>query len=66
MIQALQSNGVKGIVFASTGAGGLSEFERDAMKPFCHPHPEQNRSWSVPNRTGTGRVIARKEYDELG
>jgi L-asparaginase len=29
MLQALQTNGVKGIVFAGTGAGGLSDLERE-------------------------------------
>src|SRR6516225_168935 len=32
MVQALHASGVKGIVFAGTGAGGLSNFERDAVK----------------------------------
>jgi L-asparaginase len=31
-IRALQTSGVKGIVFAGTGAGGLSDLEREAMK----------------------------------
>jgi L-asparaginase len=66
MLQALQTSGVKGIVFAGTGAGGLSDLEREAMKAIVSsssgPKPVVVRS----NRTGTGRVIARKEYDELG
>ena len=63
-IQALQTSGVKGIVFAGTGAGGLSDLERDAMKAILSSgtKPVVVRS----SRTGTGRVIARKEYDELG
>src|SRR5215467_945515 len=66
MIQALQTNGVKGIVFAGTGAGGLSELQRDAMKAILS-HPSGEKPVVVrSNRTGTGRVIARKEYDELG
>jgi L-asparaginase len=66
MIHALQANGVRGIVFAGTGAGGLSEFEREAMKAILSS-PSDTKPIAVrSNRTGTGRVIARKEYDELG
>src|SRR4030095_7533209 len=32
VIQALQASGVKGIVFAGSGAGGLSDLERNVMK----------------------------------
>jgi hypothetical protein len=37
MIHALQMNGVKGIVFAGTGAGGLTDLERDAMTAILSP-----------------------------
>ncbi len=56
--------GAAGIVFAGTGAGGLSDPERAAIKalgPF-DTRPVIVRS----NRTGNGRVIARKEYDAEG
>ena len=52
------------MVFAGTGAGGLSNAERTAIKalgPF-DARPVMVRS----NRTGNGRVIARKEYDDEG
>src|SRR4029077_7136603 len=65
-IQALQASGVKGIVFAGTGAGGLSDFERDAMKAILSSPSGMKPAAVRPNRTGTGRVIGRKEYDELG
>jgi L-asparaginase len=66
MLQGLLANGVKGIVFAGTGAGGLSDLERDAMKKILS-YPSGEKPVVVrSNRTGTGRVIARKEYDELG
>ena len=32
MVQALHASAVKGIVFAGTGAGGLSDFEKEAVK----------------------------------
>ena len=37
MIHALQMNGVRGIVFAGTGAGGLTDLERDAMTAILSP-----------------------------
>jgi L-asparaginase len=65
-IGALLGDGVKGIVFAGTGAGGLSESERDAMKAILSSRSETKPIVVRSNRTGTGRVIARKDYDELG
>jgi L-asparaginase len=65
-IAALLGNGVKGIVFAGTGAGGLSDSERDAMKAILSSRSEAKPILVRSNRTGTGRVVARKEYDELG
>lgn len=65
-IGALLGNGVKGIVFAGTGAGGLSDLERDAMKAILSSSSGAKPVIVRSNRTGTGRVIARKEYDELG
>jgi L-asparaginase len=66
MIQALLSNGVRGIVFAGTGAGLVSNFEKEAVKAISSsPYPGKPilvRS----SRVGTGRVIGRKEYDDLG
>jgi len=48
-------------VFAGTGAGGLSDGERAAIKALG---PVESRPVVVrSNRTGNGRVIARKEYD---
>jgi len=63
-IKALGEAGVDGIVFAGTGAGGLSNPERTAIKALAsaNPRPVVVRS----NRTGNGRVIPRKEYDAEG
>lgn len=63
-IKALGDAGVGGIVFAGTGAGGLSDSERAAIKALAgaEPRPVVVRS----NRTGNGRVIARKDYDAEG
>jgi L-asparaginase len=65
-IGALLGNGAKGIVFAGTGAGGLSDSEREAMKAILSSRSESKPIVVRSNRTGAGRVIARKEYDELG
>ena len=52
---------VKGIVIAGTGAGGMSDPERAAIKALG---PLETRPVIVrSNRTGNGRVIPRKEYD---
>ena len=66
MIQALQASGVKGLVFAGTGAGGLSNFEKEAVKTILSSPSETKPVLVRSNRTGNGRVIGRKEYDDLG
>jgi L-asparaginase/Glu-tRNA(Gln) amidotransferase subunit D len=65
-IHALQTNGVKGIVFAGTGAGGLTDLERDAMTAILSSQSGAKPVVVRSTRTGTGRVIPRKEYDEQG
>jgi L-asparaginase type II len=66
MIQALVAGGVRGIVFAGTGAGGLSAAEREALKPVVLL-PSSSRPVLVrSSRTGNGRVIANHEYDTMG
>jgi L-asparaginase len=66
MIRALHASGVKGIVFAGTGAGVLSNFEKEAVKTILSSPSETRPVLVRSNRTGTGRVIGRKEYDDLG
>jgi L-asparaginase len=63
-IKALGAAGVGGIVFAGTGAGGLSDLERAAVKALGAP--EKRPVIVRSNRTGNGRVIPRKEYDVEG
>lgn len=65
LIQALAAAGVKGIVFAGTGAGLLSTPERKAIQAVMAgegPKPVMVRS----NRTGNGRVVSSGEYDKMG
>lgn len=64
LVQSLKQAGARGVVFACTGAGTLSAAEKEAAR-------EAARAASPPvfvraSRVGNGRVIARKEYDELG
>lgn len=63
-IRALVDAGAQGIVFAGTGAGGLTDAERATIKVLAAggQQPVIVRA----TRTGNGRVIARKEYDAEG
>ena len=66
MIHALIASGVKGIVFAGTGAGTLSSIERTALKEALSL-PAASRPVLVrSSRTGNGRVVGREEYDRMG
>ena len=60
LIQALAASGVKGIVMAGTGAGLVANVERDALAKV------RGAVIVRSNRTGSGRVPARDEYDSLG
>jgi L-asparaginase len=65
-IQAFSASGVKGIVFAGTGAGTLSDSVKEAVKTVLSTPSEGKPVLVRSNRTGNGRVIGRKEYDDLG
>lgn len=66
MAQALVASGVRGIIFAGTGAGGLSGGELEAVRTFASL-PVASRPVLVrSNRTGNGRVIGSQLYDGLG
>jgi L-asparaginase len=64
--KALVADGVRGIVFAGTGAGLLSTAERDALKPLLSGPIETRPVLVRSNRTGNGRVIAQEQYDAMG
>jgi L-asparaginase len=66
VIQALVASGVRGIVFAGTGAGGISSFERDALNPIVSSPIESRPVLVRSSRVGNGRVIRRDEYDRMG
>jgi L-asparaginase type II len=66
MVSALIAAKVKGIVFAGTGAGGISSAERAALKPLLSM-PAATRPILVrSSRTGNGRVVARNDDEDLG
>jgi L-asparaginase len=66
MTEALVTAGVQGIVFAGTGAGGLSTSERQIVKSLL-ALPAGSRPVLVrSSRTGNGRVIGREDYDRMG
>jgi len=66
VIQALVASGVKGIVFAGTGAGLISNSEKLALKPVLSAPPASRPVLVRSSRTGNGRVVAREEYDSMG
>ena len=66
IIQALAASGVDGIVFAGTGAGLLSSFEKAALVPILSLPVAKRPVLVRSNRTGNGRVVARAEYDSMG
>lgn len=65
-IQALVASGVQGIVFAGTGAGGLSSFEKTALQSVLSLPAESRPVLMRSSRTGNGRVLPRDEYDAMG
>jgi L-asparaginase len=66
MIHALHSSGVKGMIFAGTGAGVLPTSLKEALRTILSSPSEPKPVLVRSSRTGNGRVIGRKEYDDLG
>ena len=66
MIGALIASGVKGLVFAGTGAGLISEFEKAALRPVLALRAESRPVLVRSSRVGNGRVIGRSDYDRMG
>jgi L-asparaginase type II len=64
VVDALQKAGVRGIVFAATGAGSLSEREKDAVRQSIAR--SAGTVFVRASRVGNGRVIGRAEFDQLG
>lgn len=66
LVHALQQAGVRGIVFACTGAGTLSAPEKEAVRKASSLDAAVRPVFVRSSRVGNGRVIGRKEYDDLG
>ena len=66
VIQALLTSGVKGIVFAGTGAGLISSAEKSALKQFLPSSIDIRPVLVRSSRTGNGRVVSRDDYDQMG
>jgi L-asparaginase type II len=64
IIETLQKADVRGIVFAATGAGSLSEREQEAVRQSAARSP--GTVFVRSSRVGNGRVVGRAELDELG
>jgi L-asparaginase len=64
IVEALQRAGVRGIVFAATGAGSLSDREKEIVTKTVARSGDT--IFVRSSRVGNGRVIGRAEYDELG
>jgi L-asparaginase len=64
LIEALQKAGVRGIVFAATGAGSLSEREKETVSQSAAR--SLGTVFVRSSRVGNGRVIGRREFDRLG
>ncbi len=65
-LEALVQAGIDGIVYACTGAGGLSDAERAALRALGDTASGQRPLIVRSSRTGNGRVISRKDYDAEG
>jgi L-asparaginase len=63
-MDALRAAGTRGFVFTGTGAGMLSDVEKDIVRE------SRERGDGIvfvrSNRLGNGRVLAHGEHDELG
>ena len=64
-INNLATGGARGIIFAGTGAGGISDLEKAAVSAINSSAAAVKPILIRSNRTGNGRVIARTDYDKL-
>ena len=66
LLDTLQRAGVQGIVYACTGAGTVSAPDKEAIGRIKNLSADMKPVFVRSTRVSNGRVIARKEYDELG
>ena len=60
----MQAAGVRGIVFASTGAGSLSDREKETVRKSVAA--ASGTVFVRSTRVANGRVLGRAEFDQLG
>jgi len=65
-IESMVAGGAKGIVFAASGSGTLSSFEKAALTPVLALPAAARPVMVRSSRTGNGRVVSREEYDAMG
>ena len=67
VIRTLIDSGVRGIVFAGTGPGSLSSDYQSTLTSTLASVPGASRPVLVrSSRVGSGRVVGRDEYDQIG
>jgi L-asparaginase len=66
LLETLLRAGVQGIVYACTGAGTLSAPDKETIRRASSGPAAVKPVFVRSSRVGNGRVIARKEYDDLG
>jgi L-asparaginase len=64
IVEALQSAGARGIIFAATGAGSLSDREREIVRKNIAE--SRGTVFVRSTRVANGRVLARAQFDQLG
>ncbi|MPZ42755.1 MAG: type II asparaginase [Betaproteobacteria bacterium] len=64
LVETLQKAGVRGIVFAATGAGSLSDREKEVVAQSVAR--SLGTVFVRASRVGNGRVTGRSEFDRLG
>lgn len=64
-LKALAAGGARGIVYAGTGAGGISDPEKEAVAAINASAAPTKPVFVRSNRTGNGRVIATPVYEKL-
>jgi L-asparaginase len=66
IVPALVASGARGLVFAGTGPGSLATVQQGVVKTLLSIPAESRPILVRSSRAGSGRVMARDEYDRLG
>jgi L-asparaginase type II len=66
VVPALVASGARGLVFAGTGPGSLATVQQGVVKTLLSIPAESRPILVRSSRVGSGRVMARDEYDRMG